>query len=513
MVTRIGGLASGMDIDSIVKDMMKAQRIPLDKLKQQKQIAEWQRDDYRNMNKTLKEFDDYIFANMTLEKDLLKKKVTSSDTSAVTATANASAANLNMNIQVTNVAKSATWISSKTDAAATFGANKTIKLSVTNGDGSQAKVTNGGVATTTIEIEIAATDKVDDILKKLSDKKELGITAFRDAKSGQVVITKKDTGEQANIKLDNQESVDVFNFLGFEKDDSGNPAVPALSVGGNLEFRNGSIGKDAKFVINGLETSRSANTFTIDNVTYTLHKDNSSANISLSSDTDNMVDKIVKFVDKYNEMIEKINGKLTESRYRSYKPLSNEEKEGMSEKQIELWEERAKSGLIKNDSILTSTLSKMRLDFYNPVSGSSISQDFSQLAQIGIKTTKSYMEKGKLSIENVDKLREAIEKDPNAVFQLFNADGKATADKGIAKRLRDTIKTTIGNIEEKAGKQSAVNNQFAIGRNLERLDSQINRFESRLVQIEDRYWRQFTAMEKAIQRSNSQSSYLMQQFS
>ena len=56
MVTRISGLASGMDIDTIVKNLMNAERMPLDKLKQNKQTLEWQRDDYRAMNTLLLDF-------------------------------------------------------------------------------------------------------------------------------------------------------------------------------------------------------------------------------------------------------------------------------------------------------------------------------------------------------------------------------------------------------------------------------------------------------------------------
>ncbi|WP_269431596.1 flagellar filament capping protein FliD [Bacillus sp. SA1-12] len=71
----------------------------------------------------------------------------------------------------------------------------------------------------------------------------------------------------------------------------------------------------------------------------------------------------------------------------------------------------------------------------------------------------------------------------------------------------------MDNIKTKAGNSNSTNNTFSFGRKLNRIEDQIDRFEDRLTQIEDRYWRQFTAMEKAIQQSNSQMSYLMQQFS
>ncbi|WP_240371096.1 flagellar filament capping protein FliD, partial [Anoxybacteroides rupiense] len=71
---------------------------------------------------------------------------------------------------------------------------------------------------------------------------------------------------------------------------------------------------------------------------------------------------------------------------------------------------------------------------------------------------------------------------------------------------------TIGKIEQKAGKTLWTNDQFSIGRNLDDLNKQIAAFNDRLQQIEDRYYRQFTAMEEAINRANQQSAYLMNAF-
>jgi flagellar hook-associated protein 2 len=119
---------------------------------------------------------------------------------------------------------------------------------------------------------------------------------------------------------------------------------------------------------------------------------------------DAIMETIVKFVDKYNEVIGKIKGELDEKRYRDYQPLTKEQRETMEEKEIELWEERAKSGTLRGDSILSGSLNKMRMDLYAPVSGL---QGVSQLAQIGIKTSSNYLEGGKLIIDP-DKLKQAI---------------------------------------------------------------------------------------------------------
>jgi len=489
----ISGLASGMDIDKMVSDLMKAERMPLDKLYQKKQILEWQRDDYRSMNTLLQDLDNYIFNNLTLQSSMLKKTVTSSNDSVVSATASASAANVATNIQVQQIATSAVWISDANTRVDknNFNVEKdfTLTFNVTNGDGSSKQAT----------ITIKQGTTLDGVISQLNSDPNLGISAFYDEQTGRISIMKKDTGEKASIVLADQDTADFFaQKLGF------------IGAAAGAELTGKTDGKDAVFTINGLPTSRSSNTFTINGVTYTL-KSPGSATVTTSTDTDAIFNAIKGFVDKYNETIDKINAELKEERYREYPPLTDEQKQAMTDKQIELWEEKARSGMLRGDSILSSGLSKMRMDLYTKVEGSNITSGFSQLAEIGITTSPNYLDGGKLIIDET-KLREKIQENPDAVYRLFNNDSTNYSEKGIARRLRDTIKDTIGKIEQKAGKTIWTNQQFAIGRDLNDINDQIKRFEDHLKEVEDRYWRQFTAMEEAIQRANQQSMYLMNAF-
>ncbi|CAM5335467.1 flagellar capping protein [Bacillus safensis FO-36b] [Bacillus safensis subsp. safensis] len=109
---------------------------------------------------------------------------------------------------------------------------------------------------------------------------------------------------------------------------------------------------------------------------------------------DAIYDKIKQFVDKYNELVEQINGKVNEKKNRDYHPLTAEEKKAMSEKEIELWETTAKSGLLRSDSILRSGASKIRSDLYANITTSDANKI--QLTQIGISTSSSYKDGGKL---------------------------------------------------------------------------------------------------------------------
>lgn len=495
MSLRIGGLASGMDIDSLVSDLMKAERIPLDKMYQQKQLIEWQRDDYREMNKLLNELDDEIFDGIFRQFTFLKKTVTSSDETKVTATAVNASANTTTTIEVQQLASAASWSSNNLNFTS---AARTLQFEVQD---------PGETTTRTVTIELTATDTLDDLVTKINQS-SLGVTAMKediyDSDSGTyvetLVLTRNKTGSGGYIKaLDAATQSFMENDLGFAfgADDIMDPTT---------------AGQNAVVKVNGYQMEKTSNSFTINGINYTIKNTTTDpVTISTATDVDAILDKIVTFVDKYNEVIEKVNGELTEERYRDYKPLTDKQKEEMTEKQIELWEEKARSGMLRNDSILSGGLNQMRVDLYSAVTHSDIVEGFSQLSEIGIETSSNYLDRGKLII-NETKLREKIQENPDAVYKLFMADGTTFEEKGIARRLRDTIDNTIERVEDKAGNTLSTNQQFTLGKRLIDIDERINAFEERLIEIENRYWRQFTAMEKAIQRMNEQSMYLMQQF-
>jgi len=595
-MVRIGGLASGMDIDQIVSDLMKAERMPLDKIKQKKQTTEWQRDQYREMNRLLTEFRDSAF-NMTLQSTYMVKSSSSADESKVTATATTSAGNASYTLSNVTMATAAknisgavsgttkidpskslwsqqsafsgglTWQTKTINQSAITVASDTTKVSLGKGaisnlptsitvndaDGASTNYTvvnsadNLGAndvfidATTgemtfgtqlakdsvvqgfdyeqnyvsfaiitydengkaieddqkngKMNFEFDGTKSLNDVISTINNSK-VGISAFYDSGTDKIMFTRKDTGKLTS---------------------STDAAGPQMKLEGDfltqtlkLDQTNEQSGTDATFEINGLQTTRKSNTFTISGVSFTL-QDNFTApvRVNVSNNTDKAVESIKNFVTKYNELIATLNGKITEERYRDYGPLTDAQREGLTDKQAEQWEEKAKSGLLKNDSILSSGLNQMRSNWYSAVSG--LTGEFKQLTDIGITTSTNYMDRGKLVI-NETKLKEALEKDPQSVMDLFSKNGETTSGKGIVRRLRESVADTVSKIEQRAGRSTWTNTQFVLGRNLRDMDDQISRFESRLVQVEDRYWRQFTAMEKAIQNSNAQSMQLSQYF-
>jgi len=180
----------------------------------------------------------------------------------------------------------------------------------------------------------------------------------------------------------------------------------------------------------------------------------------------------------------------------------------MSEKEIELWEERAKSGLLRSDPLLDRIVRDLRFAVTSAVAGQP--SGIRSLADIGISTI-DWREKGKLHI-NEEKLRNAVAKDPEAVMRLFNADGQYSSQKGVATRLYDILKGGIEDITEKAGGgEFQIYDDSILGKQIRDMEDRIASMQEMLIRTEERYWQKFIAMEQAIQYANQQSLWLMTQ--
>ncbi|MCM3756447.1 flagellar hook-associated protein 2 [Sporosarcina aquimarina] len=472
---KIGGLASGIDTESIIKDLMKAQRIPLDKVTQKKQYFEWQLNDYRSANRDLKSFSDKLFDNVILQKNYTAKNVSISAPDDISIKSKGNTENFSGTINIKQLATNATYT-----GGTTLNIDKKLK-----GD-SSIKIQGPGDSEP-VEIEFAKGDSMDDIVKKINEKSS--VRAFYDEKTGNFGFTAKQSGEGNIVITEGSKGTGIAGYLGISSKTQGT----------------GTAGVDAKIQYNGMDITRSSNIFELDGMEITLKAANQKdITFDATTDTDKVFETVKGFVDNYNKLIEDLNKKIREPKYRSYQPLSAEEKADMKEKEIELWEEKAKSGTLRNDPELSNLLSSMRTALTGTVE---IDGKKLNLSSLGITTSKDYLDNGKLVI-NETKLKEAISKDPVEVQKLFSNDG-AGKEQGLARRVRAAVDATQKSIQNSAGKVGDSNKSFSLGRTLDDMNKQIERFETRMQMVESRYWKQFTAMENAIQRANAQSASLM----
>ena len=509
---RIGGLATGMDTESIIKSMMEANRIPLNKVTQKKQFVEWQLDNYRSTNLDLKKFDDNLFSNMILS-DKFRQKIMDVSNPDVLGVKNLnSTGDFSGTITIKELAKNSTMQGGEVEGLGgkaltstladlglvTAGGKTSITINAIGADGKMPAANEDGSEGITLEFN--STDSLQSVLNKIN--KETGVTAFFDSKEGRIGVSSKNGGTLAkpgDTVDDYRSEIVISGELG-TKLKINNEADPSIKV---------NAGQNAVFNLNGMDMTRSTNNFEVNGFEFTL-KAVSPGEVTFSSapDVDSIVDNVVKFVDEYNKLIESLNDKIREPKYRDFHPLSAEEKADMKEKEIELWEEKAMSGVLRNDPIISSMLSQMRTALMGTVG----KDDGMTLKAIGITTSKDYLENGKLVIDE-EVLRKAIAEDPDKVHQLFAASDDANVEnQGFARRLRGAVQAAETKITDRAGKASSVNNSFTLGKNLIDMDKQIIRFEDRLKMVENRLWKQFTAMEVAIQKANAQSASLMNAF-
>ncbi|SNS48331.1 Flagellar capping protein FliD [Anaerovirgula multivorans] len=291
-------------------------------------------------------------------------------------------------------------------------------------------------------------------------------------------------------------------------------------------------GQDAVIKFNGETVEKSTNDFTVFGINLQLQKADTTATIRVDTDVDSVVDKVKGFVEEYNALIDMVNGLTTEKTYRDFQPLSDEEKAAMSEKDIELWEEKAKSGLLRNDPALTRMLQDMRSSLYEKVEN--VSGSFNHITQIGI-TTGAYQDGGKLVIDE-EKLRKAISEDPDGVVDLlFKSPASGLEDKekmqdsGLVQRIYDGMINGMKEVIRQSGPGDDasllrnvrsnilldfVSDQSSISlldRDLKSLNSRIVREQDMLTRKENRYWQQYTALEKALSQMQNQGSWMTSQ--
>lgn len=496
--TRIFGLSgSGMDIDQMVKDLMKVQRIRQDRIKQNKTIADWQREGYREMNNLLRSLRDSTFT-MKLQGAFLANKATSSNEDIIKVSAGATAVAGNNSVLVTQLAGNARLNSG--EPIIFDGTKATLKdqLGLDTSSGSLVQFRVNGSEMITVDL---AADTMKSLISKINNARMAGgasaaISAFFDQAVRHVFISSTTTGSSARIEFS----------------DMDDPA--GLFAALKLDVANPVYGVNARFKLNGVSLEQQSNQFTIAGMNFTLsgvqQETDPPVSINITKDTEAVFKTIKSFVELYNTTIEKLNQKLGEEKHRDYLPLTDEQREKLTEDQQKRWEEKARSGLLRNDTLLSGVVSKLRLSITSTVDG--LDASLNTLAAIGIRTG-GYYERGKLYIDE-QKLREAISSNLEAVMDLFAKSSEVAGEKGLAVRLYDDLTGGIKQLINRAGSQNSFSllDNSVMGKRISEYDKQIAAWDTRLQKFEEKYYRQFAAMEKALSRMNQQSFWLYQQF-
>lgn len=273
-------------------------------------------------------------------------------------------------------------------------------------------------------------------------------------------------------------------------------------------------GQNAVLTVDGTVIERNTNTFELDGITMELtseyHDTGTPISLTTSRDTDKIVDSLKSFVEDYNALVEELNEHLKETaNYKKYPPLTDEQKKEMSDKEIELWEEKSKEGLLHNDANITSFLGDMRMVLYSSVEGAGLS-----LYDIGIETSDNWRDNGKLVIDE-DVLKSMVATNADAICKLFT-DREQGLGAGMQKALKDAANVSSGSpgtMVRYAGTKDVLTTSNTLYEEMKHISETLSNLNTKYQLEKTRYWNQFNAMEQAISNMNSQSSWLTQQFS
>ncbi len=415
--------------------------------------------------------------------------------------------------------------------------NKTLKdlLGEEGLKGLETGVDKDGNTTYGLEIngvkigEFTEKTELSTIISRINSNKDAGVNISYSKLTNEFTFTAKETGVAGNIQFSDK-GLGGKLFGGAEQISKGQDAIFTATIDGTemeltrssniVDFDGLSVTLKGEF---GYKQKMDADGKPVldekGNPVYTDELDRTAEAITFTSsaDADKIVDAIKAFVNDYNEMVTKIKEtystmpmQKTNGAY--YEPLTEEDKEGMSESAIKDWEEKAKAGILFGDRDLSSLYSRLTSAV------SMYGQDGADLKAAGI--TVSYSEG--LSTLSFDEktLRETLDSDPDRVRDIFTkSKDSGAATNGLMAAIKDPLEVfggttgaTKGTLVEKAGSPLAPTSiyQNYIQKQLNNLDTQIKKWQDKMSDQVDYYTSQFSKLEQLIAQMNSQSSALSQ---
>lgn len=382
---------------------------------------------------------------------------------------------------------------------------------------SNAELSNITINGKTIVLD--ETDTIDKMIQKINAS-EANVTLSYDSLKDGFTLTSKTEGAVNNISIDAGSSTETLFSNLFGVTDLIDDGTGALSISRDE-------GVNALLKINDVDVVQSNNNFTLEGINYSLKETSSVAiDIGIQTDTTAIIDNVKNFVKEYNELVDFINGKLSEKKNYDFKPLTDEEKEALTEDEVKKWEEKAKAGMLRGSSELSGILNDLRNAVIEPIEGVGIT-----MAQIGISSA-SYSDRGKLTIDET-KLKSALENNYDDVVQLFTKKSEVTYNdsanrstrdlqNGVGSRFEDIIKDYVRTTRDTSGNKG----KLIMKAGIENDSSQFsNDFQKRISGYDDRiadlldyltnretyYYTMFSKMESALSQMESQSSALMNQ--
>lgn len=347
--------------------------------------------------------------------------------------------------------------------------------------------------------------EISDVIKKFTDD---GIG---------VKFVQSDDGSTGRFEFDGKADV-KFEAAGNTAEDkkASRAALDKLGLYADVRKRESQIqisGEDAEIKLDGVTYTNSTNDFSINGLNISAQGvtgagENNAITINTSVDSQGLYDTVKNFLTEYNAIINEITKLYNADSARGYDPLTDEEKDAMSDTEISKWETKIKDSLLRRDSSLSSIMSAMINSMNTAITVGGKSYN---LTSFGIHTLgflnavdneqNAFHINGDSEDENTsgeeDKLMKAIQNDPDTVVDFMKQ-----------------LSTNLYNAIDKQMQGTSLRSRYKIYNDKE-LDTQyknytstIKEWEKKVSEKEDYYYKKFSQMETALAKLNSQQSSL-----
>ncbi|MCR5674553.1 MAG: flagellar filament capping protein FliD [Lachnospiraceae bacterium] len=508
---RITGMNSGLDTESIITALTSTHKTKVTTLEGDQKRLSWKQDVWKKLNKKITDFYNGSLASMRFSDAFSKKTTAVGDPGIASVVTSGTAMNTTQNLKVTALATSA-YQTGEQIKAGTGSVTENTKLSELTG----ATFDENGKATIEIKvgsgdpktIELSADDTIAKVVSKLRGE---GVNANFDAGQGRLYIAGKTTGSEASFEITGGTGLAALGLTKSYTDE--------LDASGNRKAAAGyQAGADAAIELNGVKYTSKDGNFNINGLSITANKIGETT-LTTKNDTSGIYDMVKDFIKGYSELMNEMSKLYNADSAKSYKMLTEEQKDAMSDDEIEDWENKIKDGLLSRDSTLGDVSTAMRTlmaGVFEVKNGSGETVKMS-LLNFGINT-QSYFNASAderyayhidgdkdseiSSVKNAeDKLSAMIGNDPELVTNFF-----MTLSKSLYSKMTDLMKGSQYSSSYTVYEDKLMNKQYSS------YTDKISDANEKLTAAEDRYYKKFSKMETAMSKLNSTQSSISSYF-
>ncbi|MCR5120085.1 MAG: flagellar filament capping protein FliD [Lachnospiraceae bacterium] len=525
---RVTGMISGMDTESIINAYATPAKTRLEKAKKSKTLNTWTQDAWKGINSKIYGFYSKTLSTNRLSSAYRKTKTTTSN-SALSVVAGGNTPNGVQSAQILNTAKAGYLTGNEVKADSELTGKESLVSALGIENGAEIKLSTGGKDTNIVIAEnMSAEDRAaaeadgKKVVTSMNDLvnvlKNAGVNANFDTANQRLFVSAKSTGEKSDFSLTADftgegaaKSMNALVKLGVAGEDAvkayaqsnGMTEAQVKTDFGISELATKTKGEDARLKVNGAEFKSSNNTFSINGSTFTINHMPSDPNeeISVTTDTDyDGVYKVVKdMLKEYNDLVKEMSKLYNAPSSKGYTPLTDEQKEEMTDKEIEEWETKIKDSILRKDE----TLSDVMLAITGEMSkGIQVGDKTMYLSNFGIGSQGYFEapdnERYNLHIDGdpddevgagkEDKLKAMISSDPEAVTEFFQK---------LSANLYDTMYKKMSS-NPKTSSVYKVYNDKKLTQEATDWDKKIKELEQKVTDVEDKWYRKFGKMESKL---------------